>query len=82
MNESYLTSSLGQDKLFKFSCSDLVYTKYIYIQQNVNRRITFFCYTCRNLYLCKSYLLESCHRLYFSVEESYVYYEFVRLYLL
>ena len=57
-------------------------TKYIYIQQNVNRRIIFFCYTCRNLYLCKSYLLENCQRFYFSVEESYVYYEFVRLYLL
>ena len=23
------------------------------------------------------YLLESCHRLYFSIEESYVYYEFI-----
>ena len=28
------------------------------------------------------YLLESCHRLYFSIEESYVYYEFMRLCLL
>ena len=26
-------------------------------------------------------LLESCHSLYFSIEESYVYYEFIRLYL-
>ena len=27
-------------------------------------------------------LLESCHRLYFSIEESYVYYKFIKLYLL
>ena len=26
------------------------------------------------------YLLENCHRLYFCIEESYVYYEFTRLY--
>ena len=26
------------------------------------------------------YLLENCYRLYFSIEESYVYYEFARLY--
>ena len=28
------------------------------------------------------YLLENCHRLYFGIEESYVYYEFIRLHLL
>ena len=27
-------------------------------------------------------LLENCHRLYFSIAENYVYYEFIRLYLL
>ena len=26
------------------------------------------------------YLLENCHRLYFSIEESYVYDEFIRVY--
>ena len=34
------------------------------------------------IYFRVMYLLESCHRLYFSLEESYVYYEFIRLYLL
>ena len=34
------------------------------------------------IYFIVIYLLESCHRLYFSVEESYGYYDFIRLYLL
>ena len=34
------------------------------------------------IYFIVIYLLESYHRLYFSVEESYVYYDFIRLYLL
>ena len=33
------------------------------------------------IYFMVIYLLESCHNLYFSIEESYVYYEFTRLYL-
>ena len=33
------------------------------------------------IYFRVIYLLESCHRLYFSTEESYVYYEFIRLLL-
>ena len=32
------------------------------------------------IYFRVIYLLENCHRLYFSIEESYVYYEFTRLY--
>ena len=34
------------------------------------------------IYICFRviYSLENCHRLYFSIEESYVYYEFIRLY--
>ena len=32
------------------------------------------------IYFRVTYLLENCHRLYFSIEESYVYYEFTRLY--
>ena len=34
------------------------------------------------IYICfrVMYLLESCHRLYLSIEESYVYYEFITLY--
>ena len=35
-----------------------------------------------HIYFIVIYLLESCHRLYFSVEESYGYYDFIRLYLL
>ena len=34
------------------------------------------------IYFIVIYLFESCHRLCFSVEESYVYYDFIRLYLL
>ena len=34
------------------------------------------------IYFRVIYLLESCHRLYFSIEESHVYYEFIRLYLI
>ena len=32
------------------------------------------------IYFRVKYLLENCHRLCFSIEESYVYYEFTRLY--
>ena len=32
------------------------------------------------IYFRVIYLLENCHRLYFSIEESYVYYKFARLY--
>ena len=32
------------------------------------------------IYFRVIYLLENCHRLYFTIEESYVYYEFTRLY--
>ena len=32
------------------------------------------------IYFRVIYLLENCHRLYFSKEESYVYHEFTRLY--
>ena len=34
------------------------------------------------IYFRVIYLLENCHRLCFSMKESYVYYEFIRLYLL
>ena len=34
------------------------------------------------IYFRVIYLSENCHRLYFSIEGSYVYYEFIRLYLL
>ena len=34
------------------------------------------------IYFIVIYLLESYHRLYFSVEESYVYYDFIRLYFI
>ena len=33
------------------------------------------------IYFRVKHSLESCHRLYFSIEGSYVYYEFVRFYL-
>ena len=32
------------------------------------------------IYFIVIYSLENCHRLNFSIEESYVYYEFIRLY--
>ena len=34
------------------------------------------------IYFRVVYILESCHGLYFSIEESYVCYVFIRLYLL
>ena len=34
------------------------------------------------IYCRVTYLLESCHRLYFSIVESYVCYEFIKLHLL
>ena len=52
-------------------------TKYIYNQQNVNR---LYCYIYKTLNSLVIHLLENCQRLYFSVEESYVYYEFIKLY--
>lgn len=33
------------------------------------------------VYYSVLYLLENCHRLYFSKVESHVYYEFIKLYL-
>ena len=32
------------------------------------------------IYFRVIYLLKNCHRLYFSIKESYVYYEFISLY--
>ena len=50
-------------------------------QQNVSTKL--YGYISRKLYYFRViYLLESYHRFYFSIAESYVYYEFIKLYLL
>ena len=57
---------------------DLVQNTFIFSRMLIEGYMVIFV---EIIYFRVIYLLESCHRLYFSIEESYVSYEFIRLYL-
>ena len=69
-----------QKECFGEADKDLVQNTVIFSRMLIDSYIVIFVEI--YIYFRVKYILENCQWLYFSIEERYVYYEFIRLYLL
>ena len=69
-----------QKECFGEADKDLVQNTVIFSRMLIEGYIVIFVEI--YIYFRVKYILENCQRLYFSIEQRYVYYEFIRLYLL